>query len=149
MTDRLVEILRAKLREDEAIARASEARNGSQWTTEEVMNGCRINGTTDKGHPRAYSGSPELWDDEGALGMFPETATHVARHDPERVLRVVQAMRQILDLHTDCTDEQMDGLLYTYCTEDEDAWPCETVKALASIYLGQREWSLQEDVSGG
>ena len=93
----LTEFLLARIAEDEAVARAAIERDGDHWATESLgHDGSRINGTVDKGNPRAYSGSPELWDDEGALGMHDETAAHIVRWDPARVLRECAAKRRIV-----------------------------------------------------
>ena len=94
----LTEFLLARIAEDEAVARAAIERDGDHWATESLgHDGSRINGTVDKGNPRAYSGSPELWDDEGALGMHDETAAHIVRWDPARVLRECAAKRAIVE----------------------------------------------------
>jgi hypothetical protein len=80
MTDDLVQFLRARLDEDETLAQ-----NTGQWSTswqDLTMDG-------------------ELRDDvnAGTVAYIPHeaTRTHIARHDPSRVLREVEARRRILD----------------------------------------------------
>jgi hypothetical protein len=92
----LVEFLLARIGEDEAVARAAVERNGATWSPHELHDGARITGTTEFGNPRSYRGDGELWDDEGALGMFTETAAHIARWDPARVLAECEAKRRLI-----------------------------------------------------
>lgn len=93
MTD-LAEFLLARIAEDEQTAKAAETRNGAAWTTRELLDGVRIDGTVKPGNPR--QSDTELWDDEGAMGMWAETGTHVVRHDPARVLAECDAKRRIV-----------------------------------------------------
>ena len=119
----LTEFLLARISEREAVARAAVERNGAHWSTEELDEGTRINGTVDRGNPRAYPDSPELWDDEGALGMFPETAAHIAFHDPARVLAECAAMRLLIaDLNSERHEVVDQDCWYTCsaATEERD-----------------------------
>jgi len=104
----LVEFLLARITEDEDEAKAAEHKNGSKWTVDPFEDGgARINGTVDRGaNPRAYSGDRELWDDETALGMWLDTAMHVVRWDPARVLAECETKRAIIELwqQTDADD---------------------------------------------
>ncbi|MDP5310416.1 DUF6221 family protein [Streptomyces poriferorum] len=80
MTDALVQFIRARLDEDGAAARAATGRGkgSGSWTVEEMA-------------VRAADGAPVLrhtWAGEGE---------HIARHDPERVLRELVAKRLMLD----------------------------------------------------
>ena len=93
----LSEFLLARIAEDWETARASAEKNGPTWSTAELSGGTRVNGSVDGGNPRSYSGDYELWDDEGALGMFEETATHVVRWHPARVLAECEARRRIVE----------------------------------------------------
>lgn len=82
MTDDLVQFLRARLDEDQALARKAAGRKqgGESWTFGDVS-------------VRAGDGSLVLrhtWADEGA---------HIVHHDPARVLRDVEAKRQLLDVY--------------------------------------------------
>lgn len=84
MTDGLIEFLRARLDEDEAAAAEAKQATTGRWTARE----------TD------WGGGAVVEDDCGAL-ILPTTRSdsqyqHIARQDPARVLREVQAKRQLL-----------------------------------------------------
>lgn len=63
---------------------------------------------------------------------------HIARHDPARVLRDIEAKRAIVDLHH--FGSTPDG--FRYCRtcgsgepdEHPTAWPCDTLRHLAAVY---------------
>lgn len=95
----LAEFLLARIAEDENVATQAKGRNGADWTASHLDAGAwRIEGSKDIGaNPRAYNGDRELWDDETALGMHPETAAHIVRHDPARVLAECEAKRRIVE----------------------------------------------------
>ncbi|MEU8723531.1 DUF6221 family protein [Streptomyces antimycoticus] len=82
MTDDLVKFLRARLEEDEQIARKAATRQpgGEAWTYEQP-------------ELRAASGLPI------AKRQVPVLGEHIARHDPARVLRDVEAKRAILSAY--------------------------------------------------
>jgi hypothetical protein len=78
----LVAFLRARLDEDEQVARTAEAETSAVWT--------------------AYS---ESVDEEGggavatgSYGYFGDQRHHIARHDPARVLAEVDAKRDVIRL---------------------------------------------------
>ena len=71
---------------------------------------------------RTYAGTIEEMD--------PSAAGHIARHDPARVLREVEAKRQILQLH----DEECCAV----CLDDVQG--CPTYRALASIWCGHEDY---------
>jgi len=75
----LIDFLRARLDEDEAIARAAY---GNRWDTD----------TADSPGDRWV-----LSEDMHLMEADAGTATHAARHDPARVLREVGARRRIVD----------------------------------------------------
>jgi hypothetical protein len=61
-------------------------------------------------------------------------AGHIARHDPARVLRDVEAKRRILDLHARREDNVAERLGFTapdMCELCGETWPCRTVCLLA------------------
>lgn len=88
--DDLVEWLRAQLDEDERIARAA---GGRDWMLLSVPR------FSTPGDP----GEVEIGDQLVALPT-PEVAQHIAAHDPARVLREIDAKRQLLDAHNgDCS----------------------------------------------
>jgi len=66
--------------------------------------------------------------DEG--GHTEAEAEHVARHDPARVLRQVQAMREILGEH-----QQKANIAGEWCYNCGSlTWPCANVRSAASIW---------------
>jgi hypothetical protein len=77
---RLIEFLRARLDEDEEIARRFE--RGGPW---------RVDGNKIYGPPR-WSGADVL-----VVGHTWGEVEHIARHDPARVLREVAAKRALVD----------------------------------------------------
>jgi hypothetical protein len=127
--------LLARIAEDEAVSRAAVERNGATWSTYDLdHNGVRITGTTEFGNPRAYRGDDALWDDEGALGMFEETAAHVVRHDPARVLAECDAKRRIVELCQRLEHKRMNDNLWNI---DEDE---EILAALALPYANHPDY---------
>jgi hypothetical protein len=55
-------------------------------------------------------------------GFHPAIAQHVARHDPARVLREIDAKRRILARHA------------------RDPWPCDDLQDLAAPYTGHPDF---------
>jgi hypothetical protein len=113
--DDLTAFLAARLDEDEAAAKAALEQSAEEGT--------------------------QWWFDDAA----PETPRefHVARHDPARVLREVEAGRTILAEHVpyDCTEPK--GQRCFRCASDRayrsgaaihEAWPCLTLRILAAVY---------------
>ena len=132
----LTEFVKARIAEREAVARAAVERNGAHWSTEQLGEGTRINGTVDRGNPRAYPDSPELWDDEGALGMFRETAAHIALHDPARVLAECEAKRAIV-ADRDRIDRSADGDEWSMGYSDANY---SALHALAAVYADHPDY---------
>jgi hypothetical protein len=113
----LITWLRAQLDEDERVALAvGELRR--QWTTA-------------GGYPE--TGVTQVVADDGYLIVEVDTdwaaeiVTHIARHDPARVLAQVEAKRRLLDLH--------DG--WHSCGIWECDGDCPTVRLLALPYAGR------------
>ncbi|MBF6213753.1 hypothetical protein IU487_22305 [Nocardia puris] len=80
------EFIRARLDEDEQIARAAAERRGQWWTAVDPFSGDdpdRVEG----------SGSSAVAYDSAA-----EPARHIARHDPARVLRQAPVLRAVVEL---------------------------------------------------
>lgn len=104
----LTEFLLARTAEDEAKAQAAVTCNGAAWTASDLHHsGWRISGTTNIGNPHSYGDEMDsLWDDEGAMGMWPETAAHVVAHDPARVLAGCEAKRRIVAMDFERYGEQ-------------------------------------------
>lgn len=135
--DALVEAIRAQLDADEQLARAAviPAHDGPDAY---------------KPHPELavwryapggeveYVSTPEMLlheyaetfrvtcDSEGILPAVDESVgPHIARHDPARVLRLVAAHREILELHAEA---------YEACRACGGYYPCPTIRHLASAY---------------
>ena len=136
MTD-LIAFLNARLDEDEA---AAEAADPGPWE----------------------STAPSLWVDAPAAGIIVQTrhfedAAHIARHDPARVLREVEAKRAIMAEHYPgttwagdapegleiCAGEEGDGDTWQMAIR----WPCPQIRQLAAVYSDhpdyRQEWQPQ------
>lgn len=135
-TATLSAFLTARLDEDEAAAKLAQGQAGDQWRADVGM----VAGNRPSETPLAYYDG-ELWHNEGSesLSMHPDVSAFVARHDPARVLAQVAAHRRIVELHAQDGDRD-------WCMEGcgmRSGWtgyPCETLKALASIYVGAEGW---------
>jgi hypothetical protein len=162
--DPLVAFWTARLDEDEAAALATVIpRAAGDGMTDDTA---ALNGTPNSGrlawktsHERDEEGTPVHWvisdPDPSAVahamglerGTGGAVAEHIARHDPARALREVEADRRLIALHrpewTDYVDG--DGIERTSrcpsleCGECEpggspDNWPCPTVRARIAIW---------------
>lgn len=68
--------------------------------------------------------------------------THIARHDPARVLAEVAAKRRIVELHSgahECSTFDRNGEIdnCTWCLDSDE---CSTVALLASVYTGHPDY---------
>jgi hypothetical protein len=131
MTADLVAFLRERLDEDEAIARAAEG--------DPVFDGTGI--VIERNRARGFP--------DRIAGLISPVATHIARHDPARVLADIAAKRAIVDEHAPdrpgdwdcrvCADEET----YDEDSEGNGSWtrsaksaPCRTLRLLAAPYAG-------------
>jgi hypothetical protein len=130
----LVAFLRARLDEDEAAARASGGlkQGDYHWfETDPVRPPPGVIGTN--------SGNIVTYQTE-----LREHAAHIARHDPERVLREVGAKRAILNAH-----RITDGRCHV-CTAIADGRatrfpaPCPTLYFLAAVYSDHPDYHQME-----
>lgn len=133
----LVEFLRARLDEDEQVARAAADRTGEQWRASAPG---LYNESDPSNHPGPFA--------TGAWGdLEDDVAEHIARHDPARVLAEVAVKRRIVELHLSwaadfttgpdaryadrycqtCSDNDMSWWSDKYPPE----WPCPTLRLLA------------------
>ncbi|MFD3827697.1 DUF6221 family protein [Streptomyces sp. NPDC058621] len=99
MTDALVQFLRARLDDDEQVARRVEDQSapwGGQWVADEA-GALR----TRNGHVLAY-GHVSTDGRELPIPLKPGLVEHWARHDPARALADVDAKRQALDHYERC-----------------------------------------------
>lgn len=126
MTD-LIERIKAAIDEDERIVRevlnvSGDDRDQPTWTVEtfvgDYANYCHVNTFGEEvGCGREGFGGEEL-------------AAHIARHDPDRVLRHVEATRKLLGQHLPNGDQD-----FPLCDECSGrTWPCSPIEALAAIY---------------
>lgn len=97
MTDQPVAFLRERLDEDEQIARAAADQvSETEWT-----------GSDESGHAWRYQHGGVWGDHDGLCSDAPlvvstdlrDVQTHIARHDPARVLAEIDAKRRILAEH--------------------------------------------------
>ena len=140
----IVEFLEARLAEDEAVAREAITpyRPGTHWEWESTAD------DDDPESPRWLRTVEEFPTTSGVgdLPGFPlgydckaepsPAMDHIARHDPARALAEVAAKRGILEAHAGRSPRSSDFCRicedpYTYGPE---AWPCDTVRYLASTY---------------
>ena len=132
MTDDLAAFIAARLDEDEAAAKA--ALRGPWSIAENEVWGTQI--ITSDGSPvmPVYV--------EGVTSAALSTAAHIARHDPDRLLRrQVPAMRAILAEHQrgavldftcrTCTDQDVSD---PSSGEQYIDWPCPTIRHLAAVW---------------
>lgn len=66
-------------------------------------------------------------------------ADHIARHNPARILREVEAKRRMFDLHVLAERDYGDGFVTELCMvcdpqEPEPFYPCQTLRLLALPY---------------
>lgn len=128
MTADLVAFLRARLDEDERIARAATPGPWEQ-TPERV----------------GFLASEEYWDvvDCSGTPAARENAEHIARHDPARVLADIDAKRQLIALHQ---EKQEQGYGSDFCAEcgfgevSQSYYPCGTLRLLALPYAGHPDY---------
>ena len=137
VTTDLVEWLRAQLNDDEAAAEACLPLH------------LRVGRFRGKEVPRwriTKSGNGIIDEDGGTLRaqqIFPAEAEHVIRHDPARVLREIEAKRQIVEQHRPVG---YGDVCLSYChtrtPSQPQTWPCLTLRLLAAPYAdrpGYRE----------
>ena len=136
----LSQFLEARIAEDEAVALAAidETRIDSHATStlvdghyvttrherEVVDDGIWHTGNHRSDDAQVYGVNMQIYDEGGHSA---EQATHIARHDPARVLATCKAHRAIVQFH----GSEILGICQEY---DGDPYPCRTLRALASIY---------------
>lgn len=129
----LVEFLRARLDEDEAVARAAVGPGGSAWVHEPSR------GMSALVHAIGEPPAEVIVYDEGSPSD--EQAEHIARHDPSRVFREVEAKRRMVDDHPSYVCVDPAGLRCHRCVAEGEvypngvsvmaAWPCLTLRSVA------------------
>ncbi|QIP87619.1 hypothetical protein GLX30_30365 [Streptomyces sp. Tu 2975] len=150
MSDDLVAFLRARLDEDEAIARGTArplnwhqgpGDDDPEWVSDEMVLMWPPEFHTPYEQDKHWRG---LTADPAGL------AAHIARHDPARVLVEVEAKRRILDEHQEGTlgcavcaapedfDEDSEG--NAEWSRAAKWWPCPTLRLLALPYAYHPEY---------
>lgn len=131
----LVAWLRAQLDEDERLARAATRSGGGGEDDDGVWSPAEAGPW---GEARVEGIGITIYD-EG--GHTPEQAGHIARHDPARVLREVEAKRRIMEIHHGVEGfwpgSPCNGCGYAGDCEDpvtEDVNDCPELRALAAVY---------------
>lgn len=124
----IVEFLRARLDEDEAIAEACRSDFGPYGPHGAVAWELHDNGNVWWPDTNSMVATGQWGDLEDAVGK------HITRHDPARVLREVAAMRHILDAISPPDPHEPGG-----CPD------CDVIYALATIYIDhpdyRQEWT--------
>ncbi|NKT97299.1 DUF6221 family protein [Prescottella equi] len=134
----LVEFLRARLDEDEQTATAATSATFGEdptWTSKD-------DGTGEQTHGYVMADHTAICGHDGDDVLLP-VADHIARHDPVRVLREVEAKRRVID---ECA-EVLDVGGWEYDDAPELAW--NTACSLAAVYSDhpdyQQEWAIPAD----
>ncbi|MFE0470444.1 DUF6221 family protein [Streptomyces sp. NPDC058947] len=134
--DDLVRWLGEQLDEDERMAKATTERQPyDEWDA--------VGAGDDDDAARSHWGVVRI----ARMAQSPAArslAVHIARHDPARVLREIDAKRQLLDLHEPGEMEYVDGDVCMACDVrgGEPFYPCKTLRLLALPYAdrpGYRE----------
>jgi hypothetical protein len=97
--DDLVEWLRAQLDEDEENARAADVKQGDpEWWVSPVLASGNDYTVRSERDNAPIARVRRLYDDDGRTVVLDgrAVAEHIARHDPARVLREIDAKRQVL-----------------------------------------------------
>lgn len=110
----LTDFLLARIADDEAVARAAnEASSGSgPWW---------VDGPAKVSRKFWIYATGEKFQDEA-------TATHIAHHDPTRVIAECASKTIIVKHHGMVAGGK------PWCEADGRPWPCDTMRALASVY---------------
>jgi hypothetical protein len=163
--DDLIAFLTARLDEDEAAAKAAET--GTPWHAAAGQFGPRV--TTGPGEDdhwdREISYAVWVCDDEAdgcpddSRAVMAE-ARHIARHDPARALREVEAKRALLRMHEPVPfwgnnppplkDRTPENAVAWYCECQcpdgviQGAYPCDTARLLTAVWSDhpdyRQEW---------
>ena len=140
----LTDFLLARIAEDEAAAREAQ-----EWTYQQEAEWWAEGEWWLEGVCMSTIGSGHTGSHIVGYSYSDQTAEHIARHDPARVLAECEAKRRIAEEHVN--EGALDGLSYCGTCEDRrkhDAanWPCVTIRALAAVYADhpdyREEWRL-------
>jgi hypothetical protein len=141
MSDDLIAFLRARLDEDEAIARGATV---GPWRVNDEAFAETIYGPSNEA---VVAGG--RWGGEAPVFDSTEDAIHIARHDPARVLAEVEAKRELLKLHRSVGRRSTGsggGIVEDcqICDHFPAQYPCATLRLLALPYVDhpdyRQEW---------
>jgi hypothetical protein len=144
--DDLVEFLRARLDEDEAAARVSADFGGGIYGYHWHVSGSHADegGTYWRIVAIAKAGEAEQVVEVVGSGMSgggahtEQVAHHAVRHDPARVLREVEAKRQLLAVHHPYVEEPDQACLGCYGGIEWET--CPVLRALAAVYADHPDY---------
>lgn len=121
----IVAFITARLDEDELAALAAP---GPQWDGGD-------------GYLGVVDGQDLVWGNHTEGYIDAEASTHIARHDPARVLRDVEANRRLLDLHGQSEPDGHDGSGYRFaCSHCDQTVPCASLRLLGAPYSDHPGW---------
>lgn len=131
MMNDLIEFLRARIAEDEAVAQAVES--GWRW---------RVVNETQSTDVYCADLADDDYADAGAFAedLFTADAAHVARWDPARVLAECDAKRQLVELHAPISETSR---FCGFCCDGYQAslpYPCPNLRLLALPYAGHADY---------
>ncbi|MCT9092817.1 DUF6221 family protein [Streptomyces sp. ASQP_92] len=92
-------------------------------------------GTATPGPWHADGGSVYATHPTDEVVSYTDSAEHIARHNPARVLADIEAKRQILDLHVAEPGQHPD-----FCGHDKHELPCPTLRLLALPYADHPDY---------
>jgi hypothetical protein len=141
----LVAFLKARLDEDEAVAREA---GGQRWRWDHGFGAMCNDKDCPYGHLVADGEPPTLLMEVHGFDIHQpwQGAEHIARWDPARVLAEVAAKRAILGIHEPVSLAPKFHPEVRVCArcgtvgEDEIDWPCDTVLALALPYADHPDY---------
>ncbi|MFJ8844336.1 DUF6221 family protein [Streptomyces cyaneofuscatus] len=138
--DNLVQFLRDRLAEDEQTARAAtwDEWDSAHWTARPPQADYERYIVADYLDDGVVVVTPENADDDGV-------GQHIARHDPARVLREVEAKRRIMECHEPWAAGNGDTVCGRCGREHIDGrpgghFPCQTLRLLALPYAGHSDY---------
>lgn len=149
--DELVAFLRARLDEDEQVARRACEYAEAEWRLDEEF-GETVLWWPPEPHVAENErrhGLPvvsDQWRGQTIASGGERIAPHVARHDPARILAEVEAKRGMLKLHGP-REQYRDGC--TVCDDSNDScgcisgpcqYPCTTLRLLTLPYAGHDDY---------
>jgi hypothetical protein len=130
----IVAFLTARLDEDQAAVEDLSSIDRGPWRVSEWYNGeFDKDGRTEQADLSSRTG---FITSGGALPR--PVATHIARHDPVRVLREVVAKQRVMERHYPVPASDINWISCGYCVKR--TWPCPDLRDLAAPYAGHPDY---------